>query len=443
MYRYSKYNIVGKNNEGNYYIFNALYKHCDLISKEVYEIVKDNEIISLLDKQNGCFNKLYEKGYLVDENKDEEELVSYHYETNCYKADVIDLTIILTHACNFNCTYCYQCGETKSFTKEAAEKVYRYLEKRTKRGGIRAVYINWFGGEPLIESQIMLYLSNKVLELAHSRHFSYIGRIISNGYLLNKDLFSEMIKAHILFYTITIDGIKEIHDRQRPLKNGEGTWEHIINNLTEIRNVNRNFSIDVRVNVSNEFLENADRFLEVYKEKFDLDSRYSLVFEGIHDWRGERIKDHREQVISSMEVISELYSKTVKYGIHNIRNYLKYNFEVQICPASKKNGFCIDGNGDVFKCEMAINDPVYALESKIGFINEEGEMEVDIEKEAKWLIRTKNIKMCYDCVAYPYCMGGGQCNYGLKFHKQLRCEDNIEYLKWSSQLLSLESEFLC
>jgi uncharacterized protein len=238
---------------------------------------------------------------------------------------------------------------------------------------------------------------------------------------------------------ITIDGTREHHDAQRPHKSGGGSYDQIINNLLAIKSINKRFVIDVRVNVSMENRKDIEEFVDEFKRLFGDDKRFNLVFEAVHDWKGERIGEHMESVVADADIIKEIYEISIKKDIP-LRNYLEYSSEVQICPAVKKTGFIIDGEGKVFKCEMAMSDEVFGKESLIGYIDQNGKMVLDTVKEAKWLTRSRDLSMCYDCVAYPYCMGGGQCNYGMKFHHQLRCKDNVDYLLWSSEMLSMKKE---
>ena len=76
--------------------------------------------------------------------------------------------------------------------------------------------------------------------------------------------------------------------------------------------------------------------------------------------------------------------------------------QYQICIASKKNGYFIAGDASVHKCEMAMNDDYYYDKSLIGFIDKNGNLVIDKEKEIKWLTRSRDLDSCYDCIAFIY-----------------------------------------
>ncbi len=441
MYKFSKYNMLSLNTNGQYYIYNALSKECELISKEVYDLFNKKDVSSIVSNE-GMLKILLDKGFIVESEYDETELVEYRVNKEIYRTDILDLTLIMTHACNFQCIYCYQEMEQKPFTDETEKRLLRFIDKQTKKEA-KKLYINWFGGEPLVEKERIMSMGYKLMDIVRKNKISYIGRMTTNGYLLDVETFERLIGYHIIYYMVTIDGTREYHDKQRPHKSGYGSYDKIMHNLLEIKKIHRRFTIDIRVNVSKDNIKDIEDFIDEFSENFKGDNRFNLVFEAVHDWKGERIKNHMDVLVDDSNIIKDLYRKTSEKKVA-VQNYLEYSSEVQMCPAMKQNGYTISGDGRVFKCEMAMNDCVYSNESEIGYLNEWGQIVKKIYKEVKWLTRDKKMEKCYDCLAYPYCMGGAQCNYGMKFHKQLRCDEYVDYLYWSSELLSKTKEkILC
>lgn len=433
MYKFSKYNLISRNYKEQYYIYNVLNKNCDLISEQVYEFFLNGDIKEIL-KNMLLAEKMIERGYIISEEIDEIEYIEYKYNKIAWDSEILDLTFIMTYACNFKCIYCYQQEKYGGFSPETIISIKKFIEKRTKKR-FNKVYINWFGGEPLLEEKAIIELSDFVVKLGRVNQFTYLGRITTNGYLLTEKLFRRLLDSHIFFYLITIDGIKKYHDKQRPLQNGEGTYDIIMQNLRNIKKINRTFSIDVRINVSQDNFCYISEFLEVWNLEFESDRRFHIVIEPVHDWRGERIKYHKEQVVSNIKLISHIYEMASKQGTR-LQEHLQYKSEVQFCAASKKNGFVITSDARIHKCEMAISDEKYKNDNCIGYIDINGEIHIDEQKEARWLTRKQNLEKCYDCIAYPFCMGGAKCNFAMKFHNQMECLETVEYLKWMSSLLS-------
>ena len=114
----------------------------------------------------------------------------------------------------------------------------------------------WFGGEPLLKFQEIIEESAKVKEICTNNNREYIGSITTNGYLLNKHIFSELYIVGIRTYQITLDGEK--HDKFRVLENGSGTFNTIKNNISNISNMDGDFHIIIRVNVDKNSGENIE-----------------------------------------------------------------------------------------------------------------------------------------------------------------------------------------
>lgn len=76
-------------------------------------------------------------------------------------------------------------------------------------------------------------MQNKLIELASQKDVQVSGMIITNGYGLTKEISDELVQMQIKTAQVTIDGPEEIHNRTRFLKNGEGTYRRIINNLLQ------------------------------------------------------------------------------------------------------------------------------------------------------------------------------------------------------------------
>ncbi len=431
MYKISKYNLFNINSNGQPYIYNVLSGNCHILQQKQYYSLREGFISSF---ESDEIKKLHSFGYIVNEGKDEAEAIEYKYYQAVFDNETLDLTLIMTHACNLRCIYCYQKNDVASFDDNTQSFLFKFIANKL-RHGIKKLYINWFGGEPMVEFNRIEKMGKEIAEIAKLNHVAYIGRITTNGYLLTADRFKTLLDLKIRYFAITIDGTKEIHDKQRPLGDGRGSYDTIINNLIDIMEFRQFFVIDIRVNVSPSNAEKMSEFLDTFYELFGKDTRFNLVFEAVHDWKGERIEENRSCITEDSSVVREIYTLASSKGI-NLQNYLEYRSDIQICPAVKRNGYYITGQLKVYKCEMAMNDDLYSPESEIGYINEQGQLVIEQDKEIKWLTRSKDLEKCYDCVAYPYCLGGAQCNYGKKYHKQMRCDDNIEYLLWSSELLS-------
>lgn len=428
MYKLSKYNFILNNND-ELIIFNTF-------TRKYFKTLKDNhEVLKLINNPN-CKNRneyflniLIERGMIIKKNIDEIELVDYEYYKMAYSNDTMELVIVPTNACNLKCIYCYQ-KEGKNFmSDDTMIKILNFIDKNIS--SYRKLYINWFGGEALLLKDLIIKMTSEIKKICWKHNVAFIARITTNGYELDIKTFDKLIRNNVILYSVTIDGIKEIHDKQRPTKNGKSSYDKIINNLMNIKNnaKSNNFTVDIRTNISNSSKYMINEYLDTYKEKFGSDKRFNLVLEAVHDWHGDRINQHKDEVISDMKQLEWVIREALNKGII-VKNYMRYKLNNHICVASKKHGYIIDYNGVIHKCDMAMYDKRYREINTIGYIDNYGRMKIDNERESKWILRGQIEDKCKNCLAYPYCMGV-QCVFGKKFLNQQRCEDTISFIKWS------------
>ena len=70
-------------------------------------------------------------------------------------------------------------------------------------------------------------MSKKFIEICDKYGVRYQANIITNGYLLNKEIVKELEDIHVKHIQVTIDGPKDIHDKRRFLKGKQGTFDKI------------------------------------------------------------------------------------------------------------------------------------------------------------------------------------------------------------------------
>jgi len=138
--------------------------------------------------------------------------------------------LMITSMCNFNCTYCF---EEK---KKQINMKFEDFEPFLSAGGTMKMFV--FGGEPLINSEFLTDLKRYVNRRSDTPRFvrqklsESAKVIITNGYLIDKRL--DEILENDLILQVSVDGPKHVHDANRVLKNGEGTHEHIMKNITDV-----------------------------------------------------------------------------------------------------------------------------------------------------------------------------------------------------------------
>ncbi|HAU87559.1 MAG TPA: hypothetical protein DCW90_19340 [Lachnospiraceae bacterium] len=138
------------------------------------------------------------------------------------------LAILINNSCNLRCGYCYMdygniSGNSTSVSIDlnhlriALENVFRLYEE-----GIE--YIQFFGGEPLLDFEKLESIIHIVNELCQKRNISCPNYgIVTNGISLTENMV-RAINENNVSLTISIDGPKEIHDAVRINITGHGSF---------------------------------------------------------------------------------------------------------------------------------------------------------------------------------------------------------------------------
>jgi uncharacterized protein len=143
------------------------------------------------------------------------------------------LVLNVTNQCNLSCKYCYEFGEdklanpegkAKFMPVETAQEAVDYLLANSP--GRRAVHVTFFGGETLLNFEVMRgavqYGVVKAKEAGKQIDFS----LTTNGTLLNERVI-EFLAEYRIGVTISLDGDREMNDQFRVFHDGRGSYDVI------------------------------------------------------------------------------------------------------------------------------------------------------------------------------------------------------------------------
>ena len=173
--------------------------------------------------------------FLIDDDVDEESIIRHEQLCARYDNTRMGLVIAPTSNCNFRCVYCYERKvlRTSMMTEETQDAIIDAVKAAANH--LEMLSVTWYGGEPLLAVDIIERLSKKFLEICEENNIQYAASIVTNGYLLNRDVVKKLNELKVSRYQITLDGKKEIHDANRPLANGGGTYDIITRNIIDVK----------------------------------------------------------------------------------------------------------------------------------------------------------------------------------------------------------------
>jgi len=94
--------------------------------------------------------------------------------------------------------------------------------------------LTFFGGEPLLNLPVTYFLSQKCHELASARGVKLVVSIITNGLLLTPDVIDRLLPYGLAGVKVTLDGDRDTHNRMRPLRGRQGTFDRIVENIRRV-----------------------------------------------------------------------------------------------------------------------------------------------------------------------------------------------------------------
>lgn len=185
------------------------------------------------------------------------------------------LSLILSEQCNFACQYCISnsmlavsnrgLSKKKVMSREVAEKAVDRFFAEVKRGGKNSVYINFGGGEPLINWDVMLC----VMEYCVAKYadaFQITFSINTNGSLIDERIAGQLKRFGVKI-ALSLDGLEHGNNAVRVFRSGQGTYSSIIRAMDILNQIDfgiNGFSTTV---TERNFPETDERFIDFAIER--------------------------------------------------------------------------------------------------------------------------------------------------------------------------------
>jgi len=237
------------------------------------QLVVSEDVVALLDRfgdaqaagdmrlglsadEQGAFDVLKENGFLVPDRAAERRSIDEFFSATTTDTSELHVTVLTTLQCNFACDYCFQ-GDHGDYNKfaekmslETACAVGDWIERELDRVRPEKLALMFFGGEPLLNLPVLYYLAERMHGAAREREVPFSFTIITNGLLLVPEIVDRLLPFGLHGVKITLDGDRDTHNRMRPLRGGQGTFDRIVENLRQIAGL-------VRVGIGGNFDESS------------------------------------------------------------------------------------------------------------------------------------------------------------------------------------------
>lgn len=386
--KWSKYNTI--TNVGDQkLLYNSLTNTFAEINNhqiELFDGLKKGTITKN-DIDTDLFNQLVKAKILVE--NDDYEILRLKHETQLLRFDTsrLELTIIPTLDCNFDCKYCFETHQKINISEVVLDQIILYIKSIDN---VKMISINWMGGEPLLAIDKIVSFTKKLETL----NISFVGNLITNGYLLTNETINLLKKSNIIKVQVTIDGTERTHNARRPLKTGGETYSKILNNCIKLKKLYPEVRLDIRVNIDN---ENKNDFLILYnnlKNKIPNSTIYPAFVQDIGNTCTPMCNLDRSQQVNFINSLFEKYNFT-EYPFYPLNE----SFE---CGIRGINNWVIGPEGELWKCWNHIGDK----NEIIGYLDDRGL--VNSVKYLQYISGADPYEdtQCLNCNVLPICKGG-------------------------------------
>ena len=327
------------------------------------------------------------------------------------KTVVKALCLHIAHDCNLACKYCFAeegeyHGRRALMSYEVGKKALDFLIANS--GSRRNLEVDFFGGEPLMNWQVVkdLVAYGREQEKLHDKHFRFT--VTTNGVLLNDEI-QDFINKEMDNVVLSLDGRKEVNDFMRPFRNGKGSYDLIVpkfQKLADSRDQERYY-------VRGTFTRNNLDFSEDVKHFAELGFKQMSIEPVVGD-ESEPYAIQKED----LPKIFEEYDKLAKYMIEREKEGKGFNFFHFMIDLT--GGPCIYkrmsgcGSGTEYLAVTPWGDlyPYHQFVGEDDFLM--GNVDEGITKpEIADHFRDCNVytkEKCKNCFAKFYCSGGCAAN---------------------------------
>ena len=341
---------------------------------------------------------------------------NYVYDFKKRQTVVKALCLHIAHDCNLACKYCFAeegeyHGRRALMSLEVGKKALDFLVANS--GNRVNLEVDFFGGEPLMNWQVVkeLVKYGRSLEAPNNKKFRFT--LTTNGVLLNDEIL-EFANREMANVVLSIDGRKEVHDKMRPFRGGQGSYDLIVPRFQKIAESRGQERYYVRGTFTHKNLDFSRDVLHLADLGFKQISVEPVVAGPEDDYA--ITEDDLPVLMEEYDKLAVEMAKRRKAG----KGFHFFHFMIDLeggpCVAKRLSG-CGSGTeylavtpwGDLYPCHQFVGNEKFLMGNV-----EEGILRNDVRDEFK-CCNVYAKEKCRKCFAKFYCSGGCAAN-AYNFH---------------------------
>ncbi len=323
--------------------------------------------------------------------------------------------------CNMSCDYCFYCDEMRN----REQKTYGFMSEETLKNIIRRTILRaegevtyaYQGGEPTL-SGLEFFEKAVYYQKKYNKHRIRVNNALqTNGYALTGE-WCRFFKENQFLIGVSVDGTEEIHDACRHDKNGNGTYERILQGIRLLDQYQVDYNILTVVNRM--VAAHIEEIYELYQRRGWNYQQYIPCLEPLGEEHG--LKTYAlspEEYGIFLCRLFELWRHDLQQGkqpyIRQLENYIGI-LAGHPPEACDQRGNCsiqyvAEADGSVYPCDFYMLD-----EYRLGNFNKDQLDAIDERRRSLHFIE-RSMKISEECIVCPHykiCRCGCQRNRDLE-----------------------------
>lgn len=320
--------------------------------------------------------------------------------------------------CNMRCRYCFYADELdnreiRSYGKMSVDTMHTIVDKAMEYGDYECT-IAFQGGEPTLAG-LDFYRDLVAYVTAHENpkklkiHYA----LQTNGYLINEEWAAFLGENHFLV-GVSLDGLKEIHDRYRLDAAGKGTYQRVISAIRLLEKHQVEYNILTVVTAAT--ARNGQKIYNYFKKNHFGYQQYIECLDPIGEEPGQHeyslTPEKYGEFLKSMFDAWYLDMRSGTYVYNRYFENLMMIMAGQQPESCNMRGVCgkqwvFEADGSVYPCDF------YALDQwRLGNIQENSFEEMDEKRNGlgfiQWSMRQQ--EDCQKCRWFGLCRNGCRRN---------------------------------
>lgn len=312
--------------------------------------------------------------------------------------EVLVAWLHVTNQCNLRCPYCYIHKTPDAMNLETGQQSIDAVIRSALTHQFKRIQLKFAGGEATLNFPLVSALQTYAETQAASHHLALESVVLSNGVIIT-DQMIDFLQMHAMKLAISLDGLGETHDTQRPFISGRGSFKQVEKSLNKL--LAREFLPAISITISHRNLQGLPETVEYVLERglpfslnFYRENECSLGTTDLQYANQEII----EALFKTFAVIEKYLPRQSLLSSIVDRANLQHT-HTRTCGVGQ-NYLVIDQKGNIAKCHMEIEKPITSIHAADP---------LDVLKQDQNGIQNLSVEEkegCRDCAWRYWCAGG-------------------------------------